>query len=54
MLSDKVMLSCQALCRSAQVVSQRTFWVAAARRNLGTITSITSISGQIIKYIFFY
>ena len=36
MLSRNVMLSCQALSRSAQVVSQRTSGVAAARRNLGT------------------
>ena len=31
------MLSCQALRRSAQVVSPPISWVAAARRNLGTI-----------------
>ena len=36
MLSRNVMLSCQALSRSAQVVSQRPSGVAAARRNLGT------------------
>ena len=37
MLSHKVMLSCRALRRSAQVLSLRISWVAAARRNLGTI-----------------
>jgi len=37
MLSHNLMLSCQALWRSAQVVSPRISWVAAARRNLGTI-----------------
>ena len=37
MLSRNVMLSCQALSRSAQTVSQRTSGVLAARRNLGTI-----------------
>jgi len=36
MLSRNVMLSCQTLSRSAQVVSPRTSWVAAARRNLRT------------------
>jgi len=38
MLSHNLPLSCQALCRSAQVVSLRTSGVAAARRNLGTIS----------------
>ena len=37
MLSHNLTLSCQALWRSAQVVSPRICWVAAARRNLGTI-----------------
>jgi len=36
MLSRNVMLNCQALSRSAQVVSPRTSRVAAAPRNLGT------------------
>jgi len=39
MLSRNLMLSCQVLSRSAQVVSPRTSWVAAARRNLGTSTA---------------
>ena len=38
MLSRNVMLSCQALSRSAQVVSERTSGVAATCPNLGTIT----------------
>jgi len=44
MLSRNVMLSCQALSRSAQVVSQRTSGVAAARRNLGTSIGLTKNS----------
>jgi len=42
MLSHKVMLSCRALRRSAQVLSLRISWVAATRRNLGTIKEQSS------------
>jgi len=53
MLSHKVMLSYQALCRSAQVVSQQTSLVAAARRNLGTITKKGRGGGELdrVSYI---
>jgi len=40
MLSHKVMLSWGTLRRSAQVLSLQISWVAAASRNLGTITRI--------------
>ena len=46
-LSRKVVLSCQALCRSAQVVSLRTSWVAATRRNLGTSIGISGFPGTL-------
>ena len=43
------MLICQALRRSAQIMSPQIFWVAAARRNLGTIRCAKCLELRLAK-----